>query len=61
MMVHNNMLMRRAIALDNLSATIPLIDSDQKVAFHHARFKGTTLFGGELANLQKANKERASS
>ena len=41
--VHNNMLMRRSVALDNLSRTIPLIDSDQKVALLHAPFKGTTL------------------
>ena len=31
------------MALDNLSKTIPQIDSDQKVALLHAPFKGTTL------------------
>ena len=30
--VHNHMLMRCSLALDNLSKTIPPIDSDQKVA-----------------------------
>ena len=45
-MVHNNMLMRHSVALDDLSRTIPLIDLDQKVALLHAPFKGTTLFGG---------------
>ena len=45
-MVHH-MLMRRSVALDNLSKTIPLIDPDQKVALLHAPLKGTTLFGGE--------------
>ena len=53
--------MCRSVALENLSRTIPPIDSDQKVALLHAPFKGTTLFGGELAKLQKANKEGASS
>ena len=57
---HNNMLMCRSVALDNLSRTIPPIDSDQ-VALLHAPFKGTTLFGGELAKLHRANKEHASS
>ena len=47
--------------MENLSRTIPPIDSDQKVALLLAPFKGTTLFRGELAKLQKANKERASS
>ena len=57
----HNMLMSRSLALDNLSRTIPQIDSDQKVVLIHAPFKGTTLFKGELAKLQKANKEHASS
>ena len=52
--------MRCSIALDNLPRTIPLIDEDQKVALLHAPFKGTFLFGGELAKLQEANTERAS-
>ena len=56
-MVHNNMLMRRSIALDNLSRTISPIDEDQKVALLHATFKGTTLLVGELSKLQKANTE----
>ena len=55
------MLMRRSVALDNLSKTIPPIDSDQKVALLHAPFKGTTFFGGKLAKLHRANKEPASS
>ena len=55
------MLMRRSVALDNLSKTIPPINSDQRVALPHAIFKGTTLFGGELAKLHRANKEHASS
>ena len=59
--VHNNMLMCRSMALDNLSRTIPPIDSDQKVALLHAPFKGTTHFGGKLAKLHRANKECASS
>ena len=58
--VHNYMMMRRSIALDNLTGTLPPIDEDQKVALLHAPFKGTTLFGGELAKLHKANTERAS-
>ena len=33
---------------------MPPIDEDQKVALLHATFKGTTLFRGELAKLQKA-------
>ena len=56
-MVHNHMLMCRSMALDNQS--IPLIDSDQKVALLHAPFKGTILFGLELAKLNRANKECA--
>ena len=52
--------MCHSVALDNLSRTILLIDLAQKVALLHVPFKGTTLFGGELAKLQKANKERAS-
>ena len=59
--VHNNMLMHHSVALDNLSPTIPPLDSDQKFAFFNGPFKGTTLFGGELAKLQKANKEHVSS
>ena len=53
------MLMRRSVALDNLSnKTIPPIDPDQRVALLYAPFNGTTLFGGELAKIYK---ERASS
>ena len=58
--VDNNMLMRSSIALKNLSQTISLIDEDQKIALLCAPFKGTSLFGGELAKLQKANTERGS-
>ena len=54
------MLMRRSMALDNLSKTIPPIDPDQKVTLLHTPFKRTSLFGGELAKLHRANKERAS-
>ena len=53
--------MRRSVALDKLSKTIPPIDPDQKVALLHAPFKSTTLFRGELAKLHRANKECASS
>ena len=60
-MMHDHMLLCRSLALDNLSRTIPPIDSDQKVALLHIPFKGTTLFGGELAKLHRANKKRASS
>ena len=59
--VHNHMVMCRSVAVENLSKTIPLRDSDQKVALLHAPFKGSTLFGGELAKLHRANKEPASS
>ena len=59
--VHNHMLMHHSVALDNLSKTISLIDSNQKVSLLHALFKGTTLFGSELAKLHRANKEHASS
>ena len=52
--VHNHMLMRRSVVLDNLSKTIPPIDPDQRVALLHAPFKGTTLFGGELAKVSSA-------
>ena len=52
--------MRCSIGLDNMNKTIPPIDKDQKVALLHAPFKGTTVFGVELAKLQKANSERAS-
>ena len=53
--VHNKMLLRHSIALDCLDRTLPPIDEDQKLALLHAPFKGTTLFGGELAKLQEAN------
>ena len=56
---HNKMLLRRSIALDCLRRTLPPIDKDQKLALLHAPFKGTTLFGGELAKLQEANTKRA--
>ena len=59
--VHNHILMRRSVVLDYLSKTIPLTDPDQRVAFLHAPFRGTTLFGGELAKVYRANKEHASS
>ena len=57
--VHNKMLLRRFIALDCLRRTLPPIDDDQKLALLHAPFKGTTLFGGELAKLQEVNTKRA--
>ena len=57
--VHNKMLLRRSIALDCLERTLPPIDEDQKLALLHAPFKGTTLFGGELAKLQEANTKPA--
>ena len=57
--VHNKMLLRRSIALDCLERTLPPINEDQKLALLHAPFKGTTLFGGELAKLQEANTKRA--
>ena len=41
---HNNMLLRRSIALDCLRRTLPPIDDDQKLALLHASFKGITLF-----------------
>ena len=53
--------MRRSVALDNLSKTIPPIDSDQRVALLYAPFRGNTLFRGELAKIYRSNKERASS
>ena len=53
------MLMRRSVVLDNLAKTIPPIDPDQRVALLQAPFRGTTLFGGELAKVYRANKERA--
>ena len=56
---HNKMLLRRSIALDCLRRTLPPIDDDQKLALLHAPLKLTTLFGGELAKLQKANTKRA--
>ena len=43
------MLLRRSIALDCLRKTLPPIDEDQRLALLNAPFKGTTLFGGELA------------
>ena len=49
------------MALDNLSKTIPPIVSNHQVASLHAPIKGTTFFGGELAKLHRANKERANS
>ena len=55
------MLMRRSVVLDNLAKTISLIDPDQMVALLHALFRGTTVFGGELAKVYRADKERASS
>ena len=57
--VHKKMLLRRSIALDCLERTLPPIDQDQKLALLHAPFRGTTLFGGELAKLQEANTKRA--
>ena len=48
-----------SIALDCLRKTLPLIDKDQKLALLHAPFKGTTIFGGELAKLQEANTKHA--
>ena len=56
---HNKMLLRRSIALDCLRRMLPPVDDDQKLALLHAPFKGTTLFGGELAKLQEANTKRA--
>ena len=53
--VHNKLLLRSSIALDCLERTLPPIDEDQKLALLHAPFKGTTLFGGELAKLREAN------
>ena len=48
-----------AVALRRtLRRTLPPIDEDQKLALLHAPFKGTTLFGGELAKLQEANTKR---
>ena len=49
------MLLRCSIALDCLERALPPIDQDQKLALLHAPFRGTTLFGGELAKLQEAN------
>ena len=57
--VHNKMLLRRSIALDCLERTLPPMDKNQKLALLHAPFKGTTLFGGELAKLQEANMKPA--
>ena len=57
--VHNKMLLRSSIALDCLERTLTPIDEDQKLALLHAPFKGTTLFGRELAKLQEANTKRA--
>ena len=53
------MLLHRSIALDCLRKTLSLIDEDQRLALLHAPFKGTTVFGGELAKLQEANTKRA--
>ena len=44
--------MRHSVALDNLSKTIPSIDSDHSVALLHAPFKGTTLFGRISQDIQ---------
>ena len=56
----HNKILRHSIALDCLRRTLPPIDGDdQKLALLHASFKGTTLFGGELAKLQEANTKRA--
>ena len=55
----NKMLLHRSIALDCLRKTLPPIDEDQRLALLHAPFKGTTLFGGKLANLQEVNMKRA--
>ena len=57
--VHNKMLLRRSIAMHCLRRTLPPIDDDQKLALLHAPFKGTRLFGGELAKLQEANTKLA--
>ena len=54
-LAHNKMLLSRFIALGNLKKTQPPIDEDQKLALLHAPFKGTTLFGGELAKLREAS------
>ena len=51
------MLLRCSVALDNLWKMLPAIDEDQRLALH-APFKGTTLFGGELAKLQEVNMKR---
>ena len=53
------MLLHCFIALENLKMTQPLIDEDQKLALLHVPFTGTTLFRGDLANLQEANTKRA--
>ena len=58
--VHNNMLMRRSVALDNLSRTIPLIDSDSEGCLTSCTLQGYYPFEGELAKLHRANKEHAS-
>ena len=50
-MVHNHMLMRHSVVLDNLSKTNPSVDPDQKMALLQAPFKGTTLFRGELTKV----------
>ena len=55
----HNLLLSRSIALDCLRKTSPPIDEDQRLALLHAPFKGTTLFGGELAKLQEVNTKRA--
>ena len=47
------------IALDCLRKTLPPTDEDQRLTVLHAPFKGTTLFGGELAKLQEGNMNRA--
>ena len=59
--MHNHNLMCRSVALDNMSKTIPPVDSNQKAALLHEPFKGTTLYRGKLAKLHRANKEHGSS
>ena len=51
--MHDVMLKRHTIALENLSRTISPIDEDEKVALLRASFKGTTLSGGKLAAESK--------
>ena len=55
------MFMRQSFALENLSSLVPPIDEDyiHVANLLHAPFKGSTLFGGELAKLQNLNMEQA--